>query len=289
MKFNNVLFSDTVYTLLLYTLFFYEKIDDTLFIFSDGVPKKVRDNFNGHIYLDSGCADKFPLITRLKSILKLRNLSLGKLNQFGQDHTFFSFPYLNDKFTLLEDGTANYQSILKPSTLQAVIKFIILGGSSFGFNKKVNKILLTSKNNWPKELVDKIEYKDIFFYWEKRSKTERKQIMSRFCLDFDLEDNCRILLTQYFSEHGLMTEEEKILMYKDILSKYKNSSAIYIKPHPKEKTDYSEFFENKIIPAEVPFQLIELSGSNVDSIITCTSSASLNTKAKIFYHEVKKP
>lgn len=187
-------------------------------------------------------------------------------------------------FTLLEDGTVNYQPNNR-NGLYSRFKALFLKGKEFGYNNKVNKIILTSKDNLPRELLSKIEVKDIYLAWSEKNEYQRKNIANIFCLNFKIKKLGTVLLTQYFSELGIMTELEKINMYKKILLKYECSHDIYIKPHPKEDTNYSYFFENKIIPPEVPFQLIELISGGIDTVITCSSSVGLNTKANVIYHD----
>lgn len=200
------------------------------------------------------------------------------------DHLFYSFVYINMDFTLLEDGTVNYQPNNR-NGLYSRFKALFLKGKEFGYNNKVNKIILTSKDNLPRELLSKIEVKDIYLAWSEKNEYQRKNIANIFCLNFKIKKLGTVLLTQYFSELGIMTELEKINMYKKILLKYECSHDIYIKPHPKEDTNYSYFFENKIIPPEVPFQLIELISGGIDTVITCSSSVGLNTKANVIYHD----
>ncbi|WP_249559125.1 glycosyltransferase family 52 [Shewanella sp. 8A] len=280
-----VLFTDTVYTLLLYALFYFDQIDDTLFIFSDGVPEKIRSNFKSHIYVSSGKGSRFSFFIRIFSILKLFKLDLKNMKQFGQDHIFYSFFYMNNDFTLLEDGRANYE-LTSNINRYAKLKRYFLHGEEFGANEKVKRIILTSQVDWPDELVDKIFFKDIHFEWNKKAPNEKKIIIDLFCLNFNIENKIQVLLTGYYSEFGLMTEIEKINMYKAILCCYPDSEKIYIKPHPKEDTDYSIYFNNRIIPPAVPFQLVELACDGVDTLITISSSVGLNTKANVIYHDL---
>ena len=91
-----------------------------------------------------------------------------------------------------------------------------------------------------------------------------------------------LLLTQPLSEDGIVSEEEKIKMYENILIE-KNIKEIYIKLHPRERTDYVKNFKNikvNIIKKDFPAEILFLLNINFNKVITLFSTAALNFKGK---------
>ena len=90
----------------------------------------------------------------------------------------------------------------------------------------------------------------------------------------NLEDSC-MLITQPLSEDELISEEEKVKLYKYLIETY-GTSRIYIKVHPRDLTDYQEKFPEceilklKKCPLEV-FSFVE--GFHFKKVITAFSTA----------------
>lgn len=79
------------------------------------------------------------------------------------------------------------------------------------------------------------------------------------------------LVTQPFSELGIMTETRKIQMYRSIINA--PDCDLMIKPHPQETTDYTRVFPGAtILDQTVPFELTWLSGCRNTIIYTVNSS-----------------
>lgn len=91
-------------------------------------------------------------------------------------------------------------------------------------------------------------------------------------------ENKILLLTQPFSEDTLMTEEEKIKIYRDIQESRKGNTFI-IKSHPREQTDYKKYFpEVYIMPKDFPAELFLFVDAKLKEVITVFSTAALNLK-----------
>ncbi|WP_261787247.1 glycosyltransferase family 52 protein, partial [Fusobacterium necrophorum] len=90
-----------------------------------------------------------------------------------------------------------------------------------GVSSKVEKVYLRGILPTPDCLQHKVEYMDIYSLWKQKSMEEKKWILHFF--DFQkkhlelLQSKKTILFTQPLSEDGIMTEEEKIGIYRKIL------------------------------------------------------------------------
>lgn len=120
--------------------------------------------------------------------------------------------------------------------------------------------------------------------WEQLSLEEQEEILKIFNLkNSDLIKwqklkNKVLLITQPLSEDGIITEKEKIEMYKEIIEKNKLEN-IMIKPHPREKTNYKKIFPDvELIEGKFPLEILMLLGINFKEVITIFSTAALNFK-----------
>ena len=291
---------DTVYTLFLYLLNFEYNPND-IFIFSNGVPKKVRNNIK-HIYFpdiklvhskDSLFKwiykNLFNAIKQVYGILKLRILLFFKtrgkeVDVYGQGHLTFSYPlYEFENSYIIEDGLGNYLDLKQPTKINPLLNkianffgiYVFNLREGFGTHDNIKKVYLT-KNNIPLEIKDKVEVMDMDNLWDLKSNSEKEQILNLFNLD-NLDkfgDNLVLLLTEPFSEHDLLPFDEEISIYKMFIDKYPN---IIIKSHPREKKDYSKLFPGvEIINVPFPVELLKYMGIKIDKIVTICSTAALN-------------
>lgn len=237
------------------------------------------------------------------------NKLLKKLNGieefYLQDHIPYSQFFLNNfngNIFLLEDGVMSYsENILKNEferkekkvKLNHYIKRIIIEKRKkdykrFGLSDKIKKIYLTGILPIPNLIKDKVEIININEIWSNLSQEAKKEILEVFNVDigkfqtFDEEDKKILLLTQPLSEDGVITEEEKIKIYKEIIRKY-DGRKIYIKAHPREKTNYGDIFKElniKIIENGFPIELLLLLDIKFDKVITLFSTGALSFREK---------
>lgn len=296
---------DTVYSLFLYFIICGFNRND-VFIFSGGVPKKIRNNIN-HIYFpdinlihsrDSlfiwFYKNSINTIKQVFGILKLRFIlffkTLGKdVEVYGQGHLTFSYPLYEFKNSfIIEDGLGNYFDLKQPTKINPILnKFANFFGiyvfslkEGFGTHNNIKKVFLTKKNV-PLEIKDKSQVIDMDKLWDLKSPFEKNKILKIFCLDDfnEFDDNLVLLLTEPFSEHDLLPFDEEISIYKEFIEKYPN---IIIKTHPREKKDYGKLFSNvKVINVPFPIELLKYSGVKIDKIVTICSTAVLNFKDSV--------
>lgn len=203
----------------------------------------------------------------------------------GSGHLIYSNLIIKDKdFIMFEDGIKNYTvRDMEGKNLQKLKQFL---GYLSPKNEliKAKEIYLTQYNDLYSKLREKIKIIDINALWKEKNEEERKKILYIFGLKLDvvkkLNKKKYLLLTQPLSEDNVLSEEEKIDIYRKILRNY-DQEKLVIKPHPREKTNYKIFFPNiEIIEKKIPIELLELCGFRVEEVITIFSTGILNFKNK---------
>lgn len=120
------------------------------------------------------------------------------------------------------------------------------------------------------------------------SKKDKEEILGVFKIssksfeNLKVEKNKVLLLTQPLSEDKIITEKEKIDIYREILLK-ENEKNIYIKAHPREKTNYKEVFKEfniNIIENSFPIEICLLLDIKFEKVITLFSTGALSFKGK---------
>ncbi|HDQ5133298.1 TPA: hypothetical protein P9459_000840, partial [Escherichia coli] len=286
---NNVFVFDSPYCLLIYCILFNHQLHDTIYIYSDNV--SLRDiNFPGkERYIIKKGNNKtskifyyFCFLFRLIINPKLRKLISNRKDYrfLGQDHLFFSKPFLNE-FILLEDGLANYRYPHYSRLYE-----LIIGGHTFGRSTKVNKILLSGMIDIIDPTInDKVEFFDLIAAWEKLNSVQKKEInhIFNYCIEDELVADVMIL-TQPLSEDGFISENEKIRLYDEIIKEY-NDKKIVIRQHPRELTDYSLYFKDvKVNKVKAPVELVVLNSPMIKTAVTLFSGGIFNIpcREKIF-------
>lgn len=234
----------------------------------------------------------------LKEIAEIDELYL-------QDHIKFSQFFLNNfngKAILLEDGTINYNEKilseeknkkLKKIKINHFMKKVIVEKIKkeyrrFGLSEKIQEIYLTGLLPIPDLIKNKVKIINISDEWEKLSKKDKEEILRVFKIssksfeNLKVEKNKVLLLTQPLSEDKIITEKEKIDIYREILLK-ENGKNIYIKAHPREKTNYKEVFKEfniNIIENSFPIEICLLLDIKFEKVITLFSTGALSFKGK---------
>ena len=275
---------DSYYCLLLYLLLPEKNIKNTFFFFGDSIRIK---NLPQNYYIIKKRTIKYHLNfvyndLILKFILA-RVIKKNKLNTnivYGQDHLLGSSYFLKYNFYLIEDGLALYTTfeIDKKRYKERYWVNKILGRKrGQGLEKNVKKIYVTKTSGIPDEIKEKIELINLKKLWSLKTEQEKKDILNIIGIDLidikELKKAKNILLTQPISEDFVVTEEEKIKIYRDIIDNY-GEEGLLIKPHPREKTDYKKFFSKAIvIGKDFPFEIISLLGIDIKNLITLFSTS----------------
>lgn len=194
--------------------------------------------------------------------------------------------FFKEKLYMIEEGTATYTRLIEKKSFKEILikifnKFLLLEEREkiYGYGDKVKKIYLTENlcKEIPKGLEKKAEIINLKDLWNKKSEEEKKIILDTFNFNNEIlkkvDENTVMLFTQPLSEDNVITEAEKIELYLKIMKKYNNQSII-IKPHPREKTDYSKYFPSCYVMKEkYPVEILELVGINIKKAVTIFSSA----------------
>ena len=145
----------------------------------------------------------------------------------------------------------------------------------------MSRIYLTKEtDDIPERLKNKVEFISLKKLWDNSSKEKKNEILYVFGLETsllkELSEKENILLTQPFSEDKVVTEEEKIEIYKNIMKNYDEEKTV-IKTHPREKTFYKDIFPKAVIlDKPFPFELFSLMDSNFKKAVTVFSTSVMN-------------
>lgn len=305
---KNIVYVDTIYPLLIYLVLGISNSHD-LYIFGEEIPKEICNKFKNNYRIIYKIKYKIKLeqyykYYKIKKILeKILNNYTKFNNLYLQDHLRYSNFFINEiggNNFILEDGIMNYsidkKKILQEITERKLIKKIrekLLFGKDFiflslGLSEKITKIYLTGILPVPEIIKDKVEIIDIETKWNLLSIEKKKEILDIFDINLEKLENLKnekekiLLITQPLSEDNIISEEEKIDIYSNLL-KERDIKKIYIKPHPREKTDYTKVFQNievVIIEKEFPIEIFILLNMEFKKVITLFSTAALNFKNK---------
>lgn len=204
----------------------------------------------------------------------------------------FTSRYLMKEFSnliLLEDGAGNYQK--RPWTIKRGLFRLLGWRKCFGRNDNIKKIIVQKPNELPKDIREKSEKINFNSYLKSIPYNQKEAIFGVF-LDQNIINTFNnvsqnkkniLIITQPFSEIGIMSEYQKIKLYKSILRKHLNSNNFFLKPHPQEKTKYEHYFtENNvhILDKYFPLEILDMKFSYeiFEKAISFSSSALNNIK-----------
>jgi len=192
---------------------------------------------------------------------------------------YFYLKYRNKKFSIIEGGSLTY--VLIPSRFKIFKKrFFRNGFIENGFDNNVEEVYALNPTKLPKVLAKKGVKIDIEKISSKFSKDMINTIFNIFNFNTSLDDNKKraLIVTQnIFTEGYVNTELEKINIYKEIISGVPKEYTIFIKAHPREKTDYTQYFNNAtVFPREFPAELFLMLGKNTFDLGYTLFSTSLD-------------
>ncbi|MCI7343767.1 MAG: glycosyltransferase family 52 protein [Fusobacterium necrophorum] len=203
---------------------------------------------------------------------------------YAQDHVLKSYSFIKGKFFVIEDGTMTYLEAKNEYEKEKNRSFFAKWQrkrkgkiAMCGVSSKVEKLYLRGILPTPSCIQHKVEYIDIYTLWKQKSIEEKKWILHFF--DFQqkhlelLRTKKVILFTQPLSEDGIMSEEEKIEIYRKILEK-EEIKELVIKTHPRERTEYRKYFVDvSVLQEKTPFEIYLLHGLRGKKVITLFSTA----------------
>ncbi|WP_296381628.1 glycosyltransferase family 52 [Winogradskyella sp.] len=228
-------------------------------------------------------AGKLTYTLNRKKIVKLvdaKNKNLKAIKNGTSEHdiyicspdsakNYFIYKYKNHNKFMIEDGLKTYVTSA-PNTLKKMTSVLVNRPLVNGFDKRITKVFATT----PKELPEELKIKSEQLNWKTTlsnlSQEKLNALSSAFLPSVDLTEESlfpkdktkSIIITQTLNEDGVIEHEsEKIDICKNFV-KQANTELIYIKPHPREKTDYASIFKNDeliiVLPKLFPAELLNM-------------------------------
>lgn len=258
---NQIFLANSVYAFFLYTLRFTDKIDTTLFMLG---PSAIFGDVPNKLPLFVRDPKELPVVANVIRQQAYLLLNGRKVPVYGNVETVFSdFFVRNFDFYPFTDGLRDYVTFpeqLKEDRFKRFYTVRYPGGLDINH--------------------DKLEYMDINALWQAKTEAERTRITAIFGVTPDqrtvLTHKKVLLITQPLSEDKIMTQADKIMLYRAILSEY-DPREVVIKAHPREQTDYKTVFPDiETLPKTVPAELLGLLTPELNRVATFFSTAAFN-------------
>lgn len=182
----------------------------------------------------------------------IRNAEINLFYNLGLSSSYFITKYHDNFFRMLEDGEHNY--LPRVGRFQAFKRRHILKTvMGEGLDPEIKEIEVQHVHRLHERVRFKGKTLELQKMQEALSAADQEKILSIFMNGQSIEvtgSNNALLITQPLSEDGLLTEAEKISLYNNLLQQYAPGLTVYVKCHPREKTDY----HGKILPTftEIP-------------------------------------
>lgn len=217
---------------------------------------------------------------KIVAYVDAKNKNLMALKNGASDHdiyicspdsakNYFIYKYKNHNKFMIEDGLKTYVTPA-PTTLKKIISTIVNRPLVNGFDKRITKVFATTPNDLPKQLRVKSEKLNWKTTLSNLSLEKLNTLSSVFLPSIKLNEKGlfpnnktkSIIITQTLNEDGVIElESTKIDIYKDFVNQA-NTDLIYIKPHPREITDYKNLFKDDkriiVLPKLFPAELLNL-------------------------------
>ena len=292
---THVCLVETVYSLFLYMLLVTkEELKNTFFFCSDMLPSDIAEKLPYHhrFKLPSKRYCKWIFRIVLYWTSKWRWPFIRKSQLYGSDNYLFSSGIIGDnKITLIEDGASNY-SLLPANPHLYWIRKILMGriaaSGCGGVSPNVRKVILTGLLPIPERIKDKVEIVSVEKRWGLLPADYK-----HFILDFfdssvaemeKMKNYTAILFTQPMYEDGLISKEDELALYQQLLSGCDIKSLV-IKVHPRDTIDYGAMLPGAyIFSKKIPMELLNILGVRFKDVYTVFSTAALSLPYKANIH-----
>lgn len=263
-------------------------------------PKIQRGIIPEELYKRNCSKERLAKINRRLKKIK-RAVDRGELQLYGLGHTFWTnYVFDTQPLHLIEDGLSNalhYKFKTEPKDWKSWRKYCSrrwrrwlqkLRGKPqhrrepFGGDEAVDQakfICSRELARYMKLAPEAAEQVDLQLLWDAKPPEEKAYINRVFQLDPaalpETAEAYVLLFTQPLSEDGILSEAEKIRLYRKIIAAYPGEK-ILLKPHPREKTDYRAFFpEVQVWQGNYPWELAAVQGIKIKIGATMFSTAIL--------------
>jgi len=289
----------TAYALLLYLLHLGEEDwSNTLFVFQDTIPGRVRSYFPNSICIPStgrrGMSKIYVLwrcVVIGTRLLCMRRRWRRCHKCYAQDN-LFAAPFVIGRrpYVLLSDGPMVYSvnedmyrataDLWRTDFRRRFIRFLFgipCYGLTAGQNSQCVGVVEGEHDPSPILREKTVHLVDVRMTWNGLSDARRKLLLSVFDVNVRLLQQASsmeaVLITQPFASDGDVSEGDLINIYQRALVGV-NMSRLIIKPHPRDTVDYSKAFPGAtILSAFVPFQLLSAMGFRFRKAVTISSSS----------------
>jgi len=243
----------------------------------DFLPYKVPQN---HVRSKIGWIRYIMFLLSLSFVITLflaHIANIERIISFSDQDVITRYFIKNKKYIdLFEHGVINYQTEFD-GIEQKIKRIIFKMEKPYGRNKYVKNIFLRGSGKIPEDIKNKVKIIDLKELWNQLDFSSRNKILNVFGLDVEklkiIETKNTILFTQPFSEDKVISEDEKIDLYKKIIKDYDRKSLV-IKAHPREKTEYNKIFEDiMVLENTFPAELLLLNEFKFEKVVTISSTA----------------
>lgn len=192
-------------------------------------------------------------------------ISDSELNFFyvwGYPSAYFVLKYPDNYSRIIEDGTRNY--FLKTSRFKLFKrKYLLQTYIGDGFDDAVKEIQVQR----PEQLDPRVRQKGTLLPFkemqDKLSPEDNLKVLNVFMKGHSLMTDNRkklLVITQPLSEDNFISEEYKISLYREMIDEYGAHYQVYLKPHPRELTNYKQQLDREFIevPRAFPLEMLDL-------------------------------
>lgn len=297
-KFNKVCFPGSMFCLTFYLLInTKEDVENTFFFMTPSIPTSLRTKFKNYTYLDYDNSflykNKFllALYMLIKRRISWRFLFTAEI--YGLD--FYWFLLRGLKMNYIEDGPfvfdiwetsslyKGWQDSKHKNIIKRTLKRILFGdyySNPVGTSSLVKKIYSSnpvSKTYYENKEIEVVNLKEV---WYQSSQEKKDYILSIFNISNNdikrMQSRNTIILTQPMYIDKVMSKEEQIEIYRQMINKYGEENCI-IKPHPRDPIDYQSLFPKSIFfNKPIPMQLLAIWGISFKKVVTVNSSSALS-------------
>lgn len=182
---------------------------------------------------------------------------------------YFIYKYKNHNKFMIEDGLKTYVTSA-PDRVKKITSKLVNRPLVNGFDSRITKVFATTPEDLPLELKRKSEQLNWKTTLEQLSEDKLDELTKAFLPSNDLnsaqlfpsDKSKSIIITQTLNEDGIVEDESTKLNYYKTFIDQANTDLIYIKPHPRELTDYATVFSSDdriiVLPKLFPAELLNL-------------------------------
>ncbi len=209
---------------------------------------------------------------------------------------YFIYKYKDHSIFMIEDGLKTYVTTA-PTTTKQLSNKLVNRPIPNGFDKRITKVFASKPDDLPKELKLKSERLNWKATLAQLSSDKQEELTQAFFHDSTLKDisvfpkdkTKSLIITQTLNEDGIVADESTKLKYYDDFVNQAQTELIYIKPHPRELTDYAEHYKSdervivlpQLFPAELLTLLPSLKFEKAFTAYSTAIDALTNVKEKI--------